>query len=541
MTGFASLHDLPRTSHLYQDYVYRYPKVGEFFNGNFRDPKAFQRLTEEVMSRPLPREELVTILREQNQRFGCGSETLRNIETLARNDGCAVVTGQQVGLFSGPLYTIYKSLTAIKLSEYLNQCCPGCFVPVFWLASDDHDFAEIDHVDLLTQNNEIEKVLCPAGPSLRKLPASKILLLPEIRDCIRHLQELTHDSEFKQDILARLGEAYKPGRSFADAFAIWMTYLFKSYGLIFIDAAHEGLKNLGKNVFHCEIAGDSPSTRTALEASNRLYTAGYDTQIPLHEDVLNLFFAEEERRTIQVKGSGFALKEPYREYKKGDLLDILEQSPHAFSPNVLLRPLYQDALLPTVAYVGGPSEIAYFAQMKGVYASFELPMPVIYPRKSVTLLERKIGKLCDSFGLRIQDIWVRGDRIISDTVRKQIPDAILKGIQNAADNLKKNFDMLMQDLVDLDPTLEKSAMSSFGKAERQLKLLEAKVLQALKKRNSVVTRQLHKVKNSLYPKDRLQERVFNITPFLIKYGHSLIDNLNERIDIGNYDHQVIRF
>lgn len=531
---------LPNISPLVHDYCYCYNKVGEFYNGNFRDLAELQHQTERVKSRDLQRKQLAAILKEQNQNYGCGRQTFRNINKLFQDQACAVVTGQQVGLFSGPLYTIYKALTAIKLAEYLNQNGKGSFVPIFWLASDDHDFAEINFIKLLNKNSRIEEVHYKSFSSNIKIPASKILLTPEIFECIQDLKDLTHDSEFKQEIILHLSEAYKPGRSFAEAFAKWMTRLFKSYGLIFIDACHRGLKELGKNVFFHEIAENSPSTKCAIETSRKLKQDKYNSQIQLRKGILNVFFAEQERQTIQLKDSDYNIKGTQHTYKRDELLALLEKKSHIFSPNVLLRPIYQDALLPTVVYIGGPAEIAYFAQMKGVYESFRLPMPIIYPRKTITVIEKKIDKILKNYNLKVQDMWQNVDKIINEIAKKQIPKSIDKVFSVATSHLEQDFKSIKQEIMAVEPTLKNSTDVTLRKINQQFKFLEKKILQASKKRNDIMTQQLHKTKNNLYPTNRLQERVLNIVPFLIKYSYSFIDKLYRAIDINNHDHQIIK-
>src|SRR5512135_1521471 len=401
MTAPTRLVHLPR---LAEDYLYDFGKVGEFYDGDFRDPAAFERQTERARSRPAARADLAAVLSEQNKSYGCGPETLEAIGKLVRDKACAVVTGQQVGLFSGPLYTIYKALTAIKLADALERRGLGAFVPVFWLASDDHDLAEIDHIALMDKDNRLREVRCETASRQAKVPVSKVLLPPDIGDCLERLKAMTLDSEFKADILGSLSDAYRPGRSYVEAFSRWMTRLFKSRGLVLVDASHPRLKEMGRDVFYREIADESPSTRQAVAASERLRQAGYEAQVPLHEGILNQFYMEGERQTIQWKDGAFAIKGQPSLGSKEALLRLAGERPFLFSPNVLLRPLYQDSVLPTVAYVGGPSEIAYFGQLKGVYEAFGLPMPVIYPRKSVTIVERKIDHILKKYHLSVPDL-----------------------------------------------------------------------------------------------------------------------------------------
>jgi len=532
------MNTLPGVSPLVLDYLDHYSKVGAFFNGDFRDPDAFRIQAEKARSRRLPRAAVAEILREQNRAYGCGARTLENIDALADKGACAVVTGQQVGLFSGPLYTIYKSLTAIRLAEKLSRSGEGTFVPVFWMASDDHDAAEIDHIRLLDRDNRIEEIRCrPESPDL---PAAKMILPPEIADGLRRLGESTPDSEFKAEVLARLGGHYRPGRSFAQAFGGWMTDLFRSFGLVFIDAAHPGLKELGKNIFLSEIATDSQSTMRCLEASEILVRNGYHAQIQQHPGKLNLFYTRDRRRTIQSSNGAFRIKDDPKEYVREELLAIADAHPDHFSPNVLLRPIYQDALLPTVAYVGGPGEIAYYAQMKGVYASFDLPMPVIYPRQSFTLIDPKIDGILSRYGLSIPEIWKGADQRIDAIIREGIPSSLLNALHAAASRLEGDFDPVRKEIAAFEPTLKDTAELALGKIRWNFDMLEKKILQAHKKHDEITTRRLHLAKNAVFPDNRPQERVLNIVPFLIKHGPALIDRLARAVDLDRPDHQVVR-
>lgn len=529
----------PGLSSLAQDYYYNPKKVSQFYNGNFRNLADFNKLAEKVKSRTFQRKQLTAILEEQNRNYGCGSKTLGNIKNLKQNQTCAVVTGQQVGLFSGPLYTIYKALTAVKLTEYLNQNGQGNFVPIFWMASDDHDFAEINHINLLNKNNQIEKIQNDSLSLSTKLPASKILLTQEINQCVQQLNNLTHDSEFKDKIISHLSEAYEPDLSYVEAFGKWMTRLFKSYGLIFIDASHQGFKELGKSVFLKEIAENSPSTLCAIETSKKLKQAKYNCQIQLREGILNLFFTEPERQSIGIKEDSYIIKDTQQTYSRDELFALMENKPYLCSPNVLLRPIYQDAILPTVAYIGGPSEVAYFAQMKGIYDRFSIPMPIIYPRKSLTIIESKIKNVLQKHNVNVQDFWHNFDQTIQTIIKKHIPQSIDNFFSTAASHLKQDFQSIKKEIVSIEPDLENSADLTLEKINQQFKYLEKKILKASKKQHDILIQQLHKVKNNLYPANHLQERELNIVPYLIKYGYPFIDKLYKTIDVNNHDHQII--
>jgi bacillithiol biosynthesis cysteine-adding enzyme BshC len=534
-----AFRDVPGWPRLSRDYVEKSGAAASFFNGDFRDPAAYERQAEAVRDAGIRREALAEILSDQNRRYGCGPRTLARIDQIARDRAGAIVTGQQAGLFSGPLYTIYKALTAIKLAESLGARGLGAMVPIFWLASDDHDAAEVDHITLLDRDNALQDIRCLFPSPGSKIPLSERPVPADIEDVFRRLDELTPDSEFKPGVLARLRDDYAPGRPFSEAMARWMTHLFGEAGLILMDPSDPRLRLLGADVFRREIAGDSPSTRSARETSARLLAAGYDPAIHLHEGILNLFFVETERKTVESKDGAYVIKETGRVFGRDELADLAGRKPSLFSPNVLLRPIYQDTLLPTVAYVGGPGEIAYFAQMKEIYESFGRPMPIIYPRHSETILENKIGHILEKYGLRLQDLWRDAAGSIGRTADQQIPENIRVGLLQALEHLDGDLDALKAGIAAFEPTLGEAAGQAQGKIRQQLEFLDRKVRQAAKKRDDIAQRQLQKSVDHLYPGNRLQERVFNIVPFLMKYGFSFLDRLDRGVEIGSIDHQVV--
>jgi len=530
---------IPGASRLIIDYFENFSKVADFFNGDYRAPQTFAETAKSVAKHQLPLTELAPILREQNQFFDCGAQTLEKIDLLANNQACAVVTGQQTGLFGGPLFTIYKTLTALKLAASLNRNHGASFVPVFWLASDDHDFAEVAHVAINDKANQPYKISYESPIIENKLPVSKIILTEAIEKALSALSENTHPSDFKDDVLAALTTAYQPGTSFSHAFGKWMMTLFKSFGLIIIDASEPRIKALATDIFLQEISGSSSSSHAAAQTSQILQDRGYHTQVSVKENFSNLFYAEDERHSIQFREKEILIKGKAAPMTATQLLEVAAAKPHYFSPNVLLRPLYQDALLPTVAYIAGPAEIAYYAQMKGIYEKFNLPMPIIYPRKSLTLLEGKIKKTLNNYKLAAPDFWQNIDLLINEIARKQMPDHLQTKIADTALSLDKELQSLEKMVVEIEPTLVDFITNTRGRLRNQIDGMEKKILQAFKKNNEVMRLQLQKGADNLYPNGNFQERQLNITPYLFKYGFGLIDKLYEATDISHFDHQVV--
>ena len=278
-----------------------------------------------------------------------------------------------------------------------------------------------------------------------------------------------------------------------------------------------------------------------MRASQRLVEKNYRPQVSQQEGRLNLFLAEDERHPIHVEGDGFSVKDPVRRYTRDELLEIARNTPHAVSPNVLLRPLVQDTILPTVAYVGGPGEIAYFAQLREAYEHFGIPMPVVYPRKGFTVVEPHLWSTLENLSLSIQEVWGGLSAKRNALAAEEVPKALQRAVETAAANLDRDLEAVCLEAASMDGSLGQSASGVQRKIQHQMKALENKVVQAAKKKQEIVGRKLTKLENRISPNRNLQERVFNVTPYLMKYGFSWLEDLYRTVDLTNFDHQVVGF
>ncbi len=414
-------------------------------------------------------------------------------------------------------------------------------VPVFWLATDDHDFAEINHVDLLDQTGQLRRISYDDRPSDTRLPVGGLRFSAEIDACVDALDEMTPATEFKPEVLSLLKEAYQPGRTFAEAFSIWMTHLFSAHGLVLIDPSHPDLMAMARQPIEKEVGEGSPLSRCAIQASERLTEKNYTPQVRQQEGKLNLFLAEPERRPIHLVGDDFVVKDPEHRFTRDELVEIARTTPHAFSPNVLMRPLVQDTILPTVAYVGGPGEIAYLAQLRGAYEEFDIPMPVVYPRKGFTLVERHIGSILEGLSLSVQDVWTGLTEKRNALAAEAVPESLKRALDTAKVNLERDLESVCREATAMDGSLGQTADGVHRKIQHQLNLIEGKVIQAAKKKQEIVGRKLTKLENTLCPNRHLQERVLNVTPFLMKYGFSWLDELYGAVDLSHFDHQILGF
>jgi bacillithiol biosynthesis cysteine-adding enzyme BshC len=396
---------LPGTPKLFTDYVCDFGRVSDLFAHDFRDGDALARAASAAAERALPREQLAEVLLAQNRIFGSGERALGMIDLLRGRGSATVVTGQQPGLFGGPLYNLYKAATTVRLAQRLEEQTGRTCVPVFWIASDDHRLAEVDHIHTLDGDGGLVRISWSCQGSRRIRPIAALTLDGAISATLGRLAETARGSRHGGAVLELVSDSFRPGERLTDAFGRLMAKLFEREGLVLVDASDPRLRRLGMGRLARELDYPSPSTEAARDAVERLTARGYAIQVPLRDDRLNLFFGRSERFRLRCGPDGFQISIRSGTVDAAELRASFEAELEQFSPNVLLRPLYQDALFPTAAYVAGPSEIAYFAQLRPVFACFDLPMPVVYPRKSITLVNSKARSLLAESGLRVEDFW----------------------------------------------------------------------------------------------------------------------------------------
>ena len=530
---------VPGFSRFYLDYLENFDQLASFYAVDYRASAALLAHAERVSQRDYPRAALTRILRRQNEQYQAGKKTAQEIELFQKPDTVAVVTGQQTGLFGGPLLTIYKALTAAKLAERLQARRGKPVVTIFWLASDDDDVVEADQCGVFDRNNDYRLLTSGFGQGARQ-PLSQVVFDDRINACRSTLNELLPDSEFKPALLEKLGKCFYSGGRLAEAFASWLQALSTEFGLIVLDPSDAEIKRLIAPVFAKEISELSPSTAATLKAIAQLEKMGHSPQVPLRDGRLNVFYINGgQRHTLEFSGSHFRSTDGAFSFSQTELLTALEKTPERFSPNVILRPVIQDFLLPTVAYIGGPAEVAYFAEHRGVYEAFGVPMPAIYPRKSLTLLEKRVERTMEKYGLTIHDLWKPIEPKISELAKNEAPAGLFEPVSAARDELTRELQTLRERVAKLDPTLEGFVDSTAGKILHQLDGLDKKLTQAVKRQNETLTGQLHKASAAVFPGGHLQERALSLLPFLNKHSDGLIRQIYEALDLGDYEHQVV--
>lgn len=528
--------DIPHTTRLFSDFLYHFDKVRDFYAHDPHDPASFQAAARAVNYSSELRAELSAVLEEQARQFGSGEVSLRSVERLRRG-AWAVVTGQQVGLFGGPVFSFYKALTAIKLAETLTAQGFDT-VPVFWLATEDHDLEEVNHTFLLDRDYQIEQLVETAQPPVPHAPVGEIAFTAEIERVVDRAIALLPESEWSGEIAGVLRESYRVGETFGGAFARLMARLLGRFGVVMLDPMHPRLRPLTRPVFRkaLESAGD---IHRELAARNRELTRhGYHNQVHVTESSSLLFVRVDGQRTpLRRRDAEFLLRG--ERIPLGDLLVELDRSPAHFSPNVLLRPVLQDALLPTVGYVGGPAELAYFAQAGAVYQHVLGRMPVVVPRSSFTLIDSHAAKLLERYHLKLTDVFADRQRLRERMALRYLPPDLSATFERNEVRLQEMLAELRDRMKALDATLEDATARSGRKMAHQLGRLKEKASRFTWQRTQQVERDCTVLKNLLHPRKVLQERVFSGITFLARYGPPLLDLLYQKLDVRGQDHQVV--
>jgi bacillithiol synthase len=529
-------------SQLYVDYLNNYERLSAYFAGGYTTVADWQRTIDRTVERTIDRATLVRVLHEQNRAVHCGVRTLANIDLLDNQNTVAVVTGQQLGLFSGPLYTIYKIITTLKLSEKLSSDFPAFnFIPVFWLEGEDHDFDEINNITVLNAQNELQKFTYLIGgePFDKNPGATGAIVIDETIDALfAGLGAAVTPTEYTAQILEMMRGYYKPGATLMEAFAGLLNRLFEETGLVLLNANTPELKTLMKPVFRKELESDSAVSRLIIEKSVEL-EEHYHAQIKPKS--VNLFmFHKGGRFPLEPSEHDYYLKGTRQRYTKDEILQLVETSPEVFSANVALRPICQDTILPTVAYVGGPGEIAYFAQLKTVYDFFGLAMPIVYPRASATILEDKINKVLEKYSLSIPDLAGDLDAVLQRTAEQvaEVKVDSLFGILTEkvrAAVVEGSFGIQQ-----IDPTLKGAVDSTLVKFEQQLQGLKDKTYKAQQQKQEVSLKQIRKAAATIFPNENFQEREFTVLQFMNKYGPEFTKWLFNEITIDRFEHQVLQ-
>jgi len=536
---------IPQQTRLFLEYLKDPVALRRFYPSAVRFHHELpQRAPEVLAAYRVDRNAVCDALAAMNRGWGAGEATLRNIEVLRESDSIAVVSGQQAGLFTGPLYTIYKALSAVKLAGCLSQRGTKA-VPVFWMASEDGDFAEVAKAEFIGRDCQLKNVEVSSSWHREGQPVGHVVTDDSIDAVVDQLFDLLPNSEFAADMKALVKNAWQPGRGYAECFGIMMTSLLGRYGLIFLDPLDAELKRLAAPLYS-EAARRAPEIAAAIEKrSSELASAGYHAQVLATANSFPLFLHDENgaknRRhaVARLENGKYRAKEIEQEYTAEELATMALETPERFSPNVTLRAVVQDYLLPTIAYYGGAAEIAYFAQTAEAYRVLERPATPILPRSSLTMIERHTGRVLERYDLALADFFEGLEPVMTRVVEEHLGADTAKLFANAEQNVNHELDRLRQELQSIDPTLASALDTGRKKINYQLDGLKSRFVRAQMTRDEAAHRQLQRAFDQLYPNKDLQERHINVTSLLARHGTYVIEWIFNAINIGSNEHQVV--
>jgi len=529
---------IPHTTRLFTDFLSYSPNVQPFYP---RSPVFGEWMKEEAakISYDAARRERVTaILERQNKSWNASAKTLANLERL-RKGAAAVVTGQQVGLFGGPMFAIYKALTAVKLAEEARAAGVDA-VPIFWLATYDHDLAEVNHVSIPGPDGTLQR-LTSSSHGVAAAPVGTVRFGEDISSLVQQAAELLGDSEATQF----LRDTYRPGETLGTAFARLYTRIFADWGVIVLDASDGEFARVAEPIYRAAIERSQELDAALLKRGEELEAAGYHQQVKVTETSVLLFTTRDGARVpIHRHENGaaqFIIDGESRGEKlsQSELLGQIGAEPAPFSPNVLLRPIVQDYLLPTLAYTGGAAETAYFAQAGAVYEALLGRVTPIVPRFSATIVEPKMQRLLERHGIAITDVFAGPEELRREIAARSLPGDLQDSFEAARKSFDDNFSAVQEKLEKLDRTLVDAAETARSKMQHQLEKLHSQAARAAALKGELVTRHADHLSQALYPGKGLQERVVGGIYFFARYGRELLQRLYDTIRSDCHDHQIL--
>ena len=529
---------VPHSSKLLLDFLYNFERVREFYSGSPFDSNSYQTIASSLRGWNGDRSRLVEILKRQNEAFGSGDATFENIRRLSDPGTFAVVTGQQVGLLTGPAFTLYKALTAVKLAQSLSAQGLPC-VPVFWLATQDHDLDEVAQTATFDAEYELVPLHDPGERPAERSPVGMVKLTDQINATLDELEKSLPPGEPRDKLMRDLRDFYRPGVTWSQSFARFMARLFNPFGVILLDPLERSVAPVTRPVFDQALAQAEELRARLIQRSKTLESSGYHAQVRVTDESTLVFVTRDGSRLPILQRAGTFLIDGDESISLAELKQGADDRRFHFSANALLRPVVQDLLLPTLAYVAGPSELAYLGQSQTLYAFFGRPQPVIFPRAAFTLVDRRVERILEKYKLGVADVWEGEDVLRNRIAAAGFSEGWAERFEQSEKDLTHLLGRLRGDLETLDPTLLDTLKNIEEKMKYQLDRLKGKATRAALQRSDLLTRHEQALWKSLMPEKALQERKVSGVSFLGRAGYELLDRLLAQIQTQSSDHQVL--
>ena len=461
---------------------------------------------------------LVNVLEQQYQKFDTTQDVLNNVTSLKDDTTFTIITAHQPSLFTGPLYYIYKIVSVINLTKRLKAEYPAYnFVPVFVTGGEDHDFEEVNHMHLfgktLTWENE-EK-----GSVGMMKTASLAPVLEE-------LKSFMGDKENDQRLFELIHSTHTQHEKYSDAIMAFANELFKEYGLVILNMNQPDLKRLFLPIIKEELL-KNPSKDLVEKSQDDLKNAGFKSQAYPRE--INLFYLKDQLRERIIKENGvFKVLNTDYTFSETEMIAEAENHPERFSPNVITRPLYQEKVIPNLAYIGGGGELAYWMERQSQFAHYGIEFPMLIRRNSVMWIDKGTSKKMTKLNLTIDNVFDDSDSLIKLFIQDQTEGDL--SFEQEKNQLRTMFDSMKEKASQIDPTLVKKFEGEYTRQLKSLEQMESRLVRAEKQKNEVSVNQIRALKEKLYPKNGLQERYDNFISFYLKYGDRFIETLMKHLN-----------
>jgi bacillithiol biosynthesis cysteine-adding enzyme BshC len=539
-SGFRLAVDIrhfPWMRRLASDYAYDFARLAPFFAGDPAERDAWSQAIARAQAYPRNRQRVAEILEAQQERRGASAEAKAATRRLADPKTVAIVTGQQAGLFGGPLFTLLKALTAVKLAEQVTKAHGVPAVAIFWVESEDHDWKEVSSCPVLDADMHLRTITLGTPPGAGEGPVSSITLDPSVIAAVDSLRSTLPATEFTAATIEALSQAYRPGAGMSEAFGRWLGSLLGRFGLIVYDSSEPDTKALAAQVFTRELESPGATTTLATERGHALVELGYHAQVIPHEDNVALFRLDGIRQTVHYRQGAFVVGET--KVPKSDLIEESRRRPERFSPNVLLRPVVQDTLFPTVCYVAGPNELAYLAQLRPIYEHFGVPEPLMVQRATLTLIDSAGARFLTRHQLAFDTLQPDNEAALNHLLEHQLPKSVEDAFEEVSRAVETGMARLVEAVPSIDPTLGGATRSSLGRMQHDLHALHEKIIHAAKRRDDTLRRQFARVRAQAFPDGHPQERAVGFVYFLNRYGPALIDRLHDDLPLDMGTHWVL--
>ena len=488
---------------------------------------SFQAIIDTKKASPINRQTLVEVLREQYADIETSAKVLENIEALQHENSFTVITAHQPSLFTGPLYFIYKTITAINLAESLNEQYPNQhIVPVFLIGGEDHDFEEINHLHLFNKTITWEN---------EEKGATGMMQTATLQPVLMQVKEVLGTSDNAQKIYSILERCFTQHSTYGKAMFALVNELFKEFGLVVIAPNHAKLKRLFAPIIKEELLHQVSKPLVEQEIAKK-EAAGFSGQAFVRE--INLFYLLPNlRERIVFEDGKYKVLNTAYEFTVEEMLSEVDNHPERFSPNVILRPVYQEVILPNLAYIGGGGELSYWTERQPQFEHFQVPFPMLVRRNSVLWVDKGSAKKLDKLGLSIDDLFGDVEALIKRYVRENTDEEL--SLIEAKTAVSQAFDKILAKATAIDPTLKKTVLGEKTKQINAINMLEGRLLKAEKRKHDTAVNQIRGLKEKLFANNGLQERYDNFLPFYLKHGDDFFNILKEHLEPLNRDFVVI--